>query len=150
MLIAQTVYYILLPPQNDLDLSRYEAKIKYSRDWSYLWYRDEGSWNPNASRGWFSSQGTRLICPLLRCWYSHCSAQTAYWLTTSKAMLLCYHPVHDLSFATCCIALHDLGAFDTDKTTHRAPIGLAPSRGFPTTRPTHFQTVVLLSQKHMM
>ena len=76
---------------------------------------------------------------------AHCSAQTAYWLTTSKAMLLCHHPLHDLSFATCCVALHDLGAFDTDKTTHRAPIGLAPSRGFPTTRPTHFQTVCCLA-----
>ena len=75
----------------------------------------------------------------------------------SKAMLLCTNPVHDCSFATCWVALcHDLGAFDTDKTTHREPIGLAPSRGFPTTRPTHFQTVcclaavVLLLQKIKM
>ena len=63
------------------DLSGYKARVKDSRDWSCFWCRYTGiSWNRNeSSRGWFSSQGG---------WYAHCSAQTAYWLTSTKALLL--------------------------------------------------------------
>ena len=88
-------------------------------------------------RGWYAHCSVADI-PLLRpnCILAHDQQGNATMLPPCARSLLC-HMLH--------CTLHDLGAFDTDKTTHRAPIGLAPSRGFPTTRPTHFQTVCCLA-----